>query len=381
MKNIYWPKESWQTLGPEGPDIDTQAPAGLNQIIDNRYRNLCGLVIVRHGYLAYEHYSNGYGPDDTVHVASVTKSILSALIGIALDKGFINSVNQGVLEFFPEYVPGPDEFGKHEIRIKHLLTMTAPYVCDNEPFQEMCMSPDWTRFALDLLGGPMGPGTFRYSTAGAHLLSAIITRSTGMSAREFANQYLFGPIGMKTLPDYKITAANPMDFFQGRHVKGWVSDPAGNSAGGWGLTLTPRDMARFGYLYLNHGRWDQARIIPETWVGESTAMTPNNYGYLWWLFGGNKTNGSSIGTNSCSNGTNGRSNGNNSCNNGINGYAAMGDGGNIIFCSPESDVVIAATASLSPDSSSLMALIMEEIIPMALTSNHPNGIGQPAQDR
>ena len=111
-----------------------------------------------------------------------------------------------------------------------------------------------------------------------------------------------------------------MGFFQGRYVKGWVSDPAGNSAGGWGLTLTPRDMARFGYLYLNHGLWGQTRIVPETWVGESTAMTPNNYGYLWWLFGG--------------------------------GYAAMGDGGNIIFCSPEKDVVIAATASLSPDSHS-----------------------------
>jgi CubicO group peptidase (beta-lactamase class C family) len=239
--------------------------------------------------------------------------------------------------------------------------MTAPYACDDEPFQEMCMSPDWARFALDLLGGPMGPGTFRYSTAGAHLLSAIITRTTGMSAREFANQYLFGPIGMKTLPDYKITAANPMGFFQGRYVKGWVSDPAGNSAGGWGLTLTPRDMARFGYLYLNHGLWGQARIVPETWVGESTAMTPNNYGYLWWLFGGNKTNGSSIGINGCSNGTNG-------CSSCINGYAAMGDGGNIIFCSPEKDVVIAATASLSPDSSRLTALIMEEIIPMALAS-------------
>ena len=226
--------------------------------------------------------------------------------------------------------------------------MTAPYACDDEPFQEMCMSPDWARFALDLLGGPMGPGTFRYSTAGAHLLSAIITRTTGMSASEFANQYLFGPIGMKTLPDYKITAANPMGFFQGRYVRGWVSDPAGNSAGGWGLTLTPRDMARFGYLYLNHGLWGQARIVPETWVGESTAMTPNNYGYLWWLFGG--------------------------------GYAAMGDGGNIIFCPPEKDVVIAATASLSPDSSRLTALIMEEIIPMALASNHPNGIGRPRID-
>ena len=95
-------------------------------------------------------------------------------------------------------------------------------------------------------------------------------------------------------------------------------------------------MARFGYLYLNHGLWGQARIVPETWVGESTAMTPNNYGYLWWLFGG--------------------------------GYAAMGDGGNIIFCPPEKDVVIAATASLSPDSSRLTALIMEEIIPMALAS-------------
>ena len=133
MKNKYWPKENWRTLGPEGPDMDAQTIAGLNQILDSRHWNLCGLVIVHHGYLAYEHYYNGYGPDDTVHVASVTKSILSALIGIALDKGFIDSVNQGVLEFFPEYDPGPDELGKREIRIKHLLTMTAPYACDDEP--------------------------------------------------------------------------------------------------------------------------------------------------------------------------------------------------------------------------------------------------------
>lgn len=80
MKNKYWPKENWRTLGPEGPDMDAQTIAGLNQILDSRHWNLCGLVIVHHGYLAYEHYYNGYGPDDTVHVASVTKSILSALI-------------------------------------------------------------------------------------------------------------------------------------------------------------------------------------------------------------------------------------------------------------------------------------------------------------
>lgn len=114
-----------------------------------------------------------------------------------------------------------------------------------------------------MLGQEGTIGTFKYSTAGAHLLSAIIIRSTGKSAREFANEYLFKPIGMKEIPHYEMKSFGFDDLF-GKHVRGWVNDPDGNLTGGWGLTQTSRDMARFGYLYLNDGTWNNQQIIPES---------------------------------------------------------------------------------------------------------------------
>jgi CubicO group peptidase (beta-lactamase class C family) len=156
-------------------------------------------VVVRNGYIAYERYYHGYGPN----VASVTKSIISALIGIAIDAGYIQSVDRKVLDFFPEYLPDAADSQKREITIRHLLTMTAPYPFEDwhEPLDQFCIQPDWVKYTLDTLGQNGKIGTFKYSTAGAHLLSTIITRSTGKSAREFANERLFKPIGMKVIPD------------------------------------------------------------------------------------------------------------------------------------------------------------------------------------
>lgn len=135
----------------------------------------------------------------------------------------------------------------------------------------MCMQPDWIAYTLGMLDQGGKIGTFKYSTAGVHLLSAIITRTTDKSAREFANEYLFKPIGMKEIPHYEMKSFGFDDLF-GKHVRGWENDPDGNSTGGWGLTMTPRDMVRFGYLYfeswyleqptdhfLNHGLTNQQR--------------------------------------------------------------------------------------------------------------------------
>ena len=270
---------------------------------------------------------------DTLHVASVTKSVLSALIGIAIDKGFIKSVEQKVLDFFPEYEITENKLKKQQITIKHLLTMTAPYSYKREPFKELCCSPDWAKFALDLLGGKDEIGKFKYSTAGAHLLSVIITRSTGKSVREFANEYLFKPIGMKQLPNYEMTIATYMKFIKGKHVTGWVSDPKGNNTGGWGLTLTPQDMARFGYLYLREGVWYHKQIIPVQWIKESTAMNPNHYGYLWWLF-----------------------------DEGEFAYCALGDGGNVICCLPEKDMVITIASEFMMRPKDRMKFIKDYIL-------------------
>ncbi|GIO08783.1 penicillin-binding protein [Brevibacillus reuszeri] len=335
MKSSYLPTTEWQAVDPATAVIDAKKLAEVELLIKSDYGNINGIVVVRNGYLAYEKYFNGYGPDDTHHVASVTKSVLSALVGIAIEAGYINDVDQKVLDFFPEYIPIDAGSQKREITIRHLLTMTAPYPFEDwqEPLDRMCMQPDWVKYTLGMLGQKGQIGAFKYSTAGAHLLSAIITRSTGKSAREFANERLFKPIGMQEIPDQQMQAFAFDDLF-GSKVRGWVKDPNGNSTGGWGLTLHPRDMARFGLLYLNHGMWGTETIISKAWIEESTEMNPYHYGYLWWLREED----------------------------GIFAYSAIGDGGNVICCIPEKDLVIAIASQFMMNPGDRWTLIKEQII-------------------
>ncbi|ASA23319.1 serine hydrolase domain-containing protein [Paenibacillus donghaensis] len=334
MRRNYWPTVEWQAAAPATMRMDAEKLAELDPLIQSEYSNINGIVVVKAGYIAYEQYYNGYGPDDTHHVASVTKSIISALIGIAIDAGYITNVEQKVLDFFPEYVPDAADRQKRDITIRHLLTMTAPYPFEDwhEPLDKLCTQPDWVQYTLDMLGQQGTIGAFKYSTAGAHLLSAILTRSTGRSAREFANEHLFQPIGMKEIPDDEMQSFGFEDLF-GVHVKGWVHDPGGNSTGGWGLTLSPRDMARFGFLYLNHGLWDNKQMISGSWIDASTTMNPNTYGYLWWLREED----------------------------GVSAYQALGDGGNVICCIPEQDLVIAIASEFVPNPRDRWTLIKELI--------------------
>lgn len=339
MERNYWPTTEWQTVDPAALHMDFEKLSELEPMIKSAYSNINGIVVVRNGFIAFERYYNGYGPDDAHHVASVTKSIISALIGIAIDAGYMKHVDQKVLDFFPEYVPDAADRQKQEITIRHLLTMTAPYPFEDwhEPLDKMCIQPDWVTYTLDMLGQNGSIGTFKYSTAGAHLLSAIITRRSGKSAREFANERLFKPIGMKEIADYEMKSFGFDDLF-GKNVKGWVKDPNGNSTGGWGLTLTPRDMARFGLLYLNCGIWCNNQIISKAWTLESTAMNPNSYGYLWWLREED----------------------------GVFAYLALGDGGNVICCIPEKDLVVAIASGFIMNPRDRWTLIKECIIPAVI---------------
>lgn len=339
MQRNYWPTTEWKAAAPATLRLDSAKLSELETMIKCQYSNINGIVVVRNGYIAHERYFNGYGPDDTHHVASVTKSIVSAIIGIAINDGYIKNIDQKVLDFFPEYVPDADDIQKREITIRHLLTMTAPYPFEDwhEPLDEMCMKPDWVKYILDMLGQNGKIGAFKYSTAGAHLLSIIITRSTGKSAREFANERLFKHIGMKEIPNYEMNSFGFDDLF-GKNVKGWVNDPKGNSTGGWGLTLTPRDMARFGFLYLNRGIWNNNHIISETWIDETTAMNPNKYGYLWWLREEDE----------------------------VFAYLAIGDGGNVICCIPEKDIVVVIASEFIMNPRDRWTLINECIIPAVI---------------
>jgi CubicO group peptidase (beta-lactamase class C family) len=343
MNRDYWPTLDWQNADPSSLGMDTEKLSELGAIILSQYNNVNGIVIVRKGCIVYEKYYNGYGPDDTHHVASVTKSIISALIGIALNEGYIESVDQKVLDFFPEYISNPVDIQKRAITIRHLLTMTAPYPFKNwsEPLERLSRQKDWVKYTLDMLGKNGKIGDFKYSSAGVHLLSVIITRATGKSACEFANEYLFKPIGMKQILNHEMKGFRLDDLF-GKDVKGWVKDPEGNSTGGWGITLTPRDMARFGFLYLNDGVWNENQIISKAWIKASMEMNANKskiedyyYGYLWWL----------------------------SEEDGVFSYSAIGDGGNIISCIPEKDLVISIASKIIAKPRDRWQLIKNYILP------------------
>ncbi|BCB38053.1 6-aminohexanoate-dimer hydrolase [Bacillus cereus] len=303
----------------------------LDQIIKEEYKNMNGMLVVQKGNIIFEKYYNDYGPNDTFHVASVTKTIISALIGICIDKGYIKSVDQRVIEFFPEY-----NCNSPEITVRHLLTMTAPYpfVDWQEPLEELCTQQDWIQYTLDRIGKGGNIGAFKYSSAGAHVLSAIITSVTGKSAREFANEQLFQPLGMREIPNYNMKAFGFDDLF-GKDVKGWVHDPNGISTGGWGLTLTVKDMAKFGQMYLNEGIHNGKQILSKSWIKESTEMNTNQYGYLWWLREED----------------------------GIFSYCAMGDGGNMICCIPEKELVVVIASEIIPNAGDRWELIVKYILP------------------
>ncbi|PEK12024.1 serine hydrolase domain-containing protein [Bacillus toyonensis] len=305
----------------------------LDCIIKEDYKNINGMLVVHKGNVVFENYYNGYGPSDAFHIASVTKTIISALIGICVDKGYIKSVDQKVIEFFPEY-----NCNASEITVRHLLTMTTPYPYADwqEPLEELCTQKDWVQYTLNRAGKGGEIGSFKYLSAGAHLLSAIITSVTGKSARDFANEYLFQPIGMREIPNYDMKAFGFDDLF-GKDVKGWVHDPNGISTGGWGLTLTVKDMAKFGRLYVNEGIYDGKQILSKLWIKKSTMMNPNQYGYLWWLREEED----------------------------VFSYCAMGDGGNMICCVPEKELVvaIAIASEVIPNAEDRWKLIKECIFP------------------
>lgn len=310
----------------------------LEDTLRTGYRNIKGIIIVYRGHIVFERYN---GPDSSHahNVASVTKSIVSALIGIAIDKGHIKSLDQRVLEFFPEYRADPGDIRKAAVTLKDILTMTAPIASRTtgnswEPLDRLRRQPDWVKYVLDVLGNGQ-PGKFQYSTAGAHLLSAVISRTTGLSAREFANKYLFKPIGMKEIPDPDMGSFLPEDVF-GKNAAGWIKDPQGITAGGFGLNLTLRDMARFGFLYLNEGSWVNNPVLPVSWVRESTVLNSNNYGYMWWL---RKEKGPFM-------------------------YSALGSGGSMICCVPERDMIIAAAADILSKPKDPWELAEKEILPL-----------------
>jgi CubicO group peptidase (beta-lactamase class C family) len=270
----YWPTEGWRTSTPEQQGLDSEKLGEVLDYIQEEDVNIHSLMIIRNGYVVMDAYFYPFSEGSIHDTASVTKSFTSTLIGIAISEGYISGVEQPVLGFFSERTVENVDARKEAMTLEDLLTMRSGFECVNDPFEatlsEMRESPDWVQFTLDL---PMAeePGTrFVYCSPNSHLLSGIIRETTGMSEQDYANGSLFEPLGISNVS--------------------WPSDPQGNNHGWGDLRLTPYDMAKLGYLYLNGGIWDGKQVVPAEWVTASTQqqVSPEEgqgYGYQWWISG------------------------------------------------------------------------------------------------
>ena len=267
--------EYWSTIYPELVQMDSSVLDNMiNDVESNDYR-VYSILIVKNGFLVKEWYQTPFDKDYLFRVFSVSKSVTSALIGIALDKGYINSLDEFVLDYFPDYEIANRTL-KEAMTIWHLLTMTTglhwpeyyPYADPRNPYNTWKASEDHVGFVLNRTMVASPGTTFNYNTGASHLLSSIIQRATNMSTLDFANQYLFGPLSIEE--------------------SRWYEDPQGVAGGGDNLYLKPRDMAKIGYLFLKEGNWEGKQIISKNWVRISTSVSVTlggglNYGYQWWI--------------------------------------------------------------------------------------------------
>jgi CubicO group peptidase (beta-lactamase class C family) len=335
----YWPTDGWQVSTPEAQGLDSAHLADLLDFIQEQEYDIHSVTIVRHGYLVLDAPLYPFAPGEKHNLHSCTKSITSALVGIAIEQGYIASVEQPVLSFFPGRTFANLDASKAEMTLEDLLTMASGLECRDsglynwQGLDQMLLSDDWVQFMLDL---PMmePPGTrFEYCNGASFLLSAIIQETTGMNAAAFAEAHLFGPLGITDVI--------------------WPANPQGITLG-WGeLRMRPQDMAKIGYLYLHEGQWAGRQIVPADWVATSTkgqiaaTYTPE-YGYQWWVAG----DGS---------------------------YAAMGLAGQFIFVAPELDMVVVFTSNFPAEDVTIpYGLFYDFIIPavkepLAMASN-PDGV-------
>lgn len=287
--------------------MNSGALADMLQYIRDRDMYIDNISIVRNGYLVMDAYFYPF-PKGTKHnLRSCSKSIISALIGIAIEKKYINDVNQPVLSFFPDKTIANMDENKKKISVKHLLTMSSGLDCqDSYRFEwrglyEMWESEDWVKHVLDLPMVEIAGEQFEYCNGSTYLLSAILQKATGMKSLEFARKFLFSPMG--------ITDTD------------WETSQQGINYGYDRLWLTPHDIAKIGWLYLNKGKWNDKQLISPAWVEASSqaqikaGTLADQYGYQWWIEKGY--------------------------------YLAIGSRGQFIFIAPRENIVAVFTSAVT----------------------------------
>lgn len=281
--NRPWPTEKWQTKEPQKLGLDS------DKILETELYLLQyptqAFVLIRHGYIAHEGYYNGFTAEDSHDSYSIAKCFTSAAVGAAIQDGLIPSVDTPLSEFIPaDEANTPDPGFYRMITVEHLLTMTSGIEYSNrEDYPEMKQEHNWASYVL-ARPIPHKPGTHWKYKADPTLVSAVISRVTGQNMFEYAQSRVLDPIGIREIR--------------------WEADPSGQTSGNGDVYTTARNFARLGYLYLNHGTWDDKAILPAEYVMASIAPTQieerlscdcwsetpvripegktPEYGYYWW---------------------------------------------------------------------------------------------------
>lgn len=374
LKPNYLPTEDFRSSTPEEQGMDSAILLKMLDQYEERHTKdstvaIDSITIVRHGYLVADIYLNPMFPKDTSHVIhSCAKSIISALIGIAIDQGHIEGVDIPMIGFFADKDIKITDHRMADITLRDLLTMRTgirsqdSFLYEWRGLFEAMKTNDWVAYTLSL-AMDTAPGTrFDYSNLSSFLLAAIIQKSTGMDVLSFAYQNLFDPLGIE-------------DVY-------WERSPQGINLGFARMWLKPHDMAKFGLLYLQKGRWGNQQIIPKAWVEESVTpyAYPRNYvdildengkkdyaasqrnwvsskffrpfgdgyGYQWWL----DRNG---------------------------GYTALGTSGQYIMVIPQHDLVVVVTNASSGLGNFFPAKLLKQYIISAIKSDQALAANEGAQ--
>ncbi len=280
------------SLNVESQNIDTgkleSAFRIADSIIENSpgqsFKNLESLIVYYDGKIRFEKYYNGTHRDSLHHIQSQTKSIVSLLMGIAIDKGFVKSENEKVGDYFPEYFCPLDTF-KSSLTIKDVLTMTAGFdwkemLPPNDPANDnmnMYRSNNYLDYILSrpIIHPPSS--IFLYNSGCPMIVAGIVEKSSRMRLDKFAEANLFGPLEIN-------------NYY-------WIKDTTGFCHAGGGLYLKPADVLKIGILVLDKGKWNGRQIISEQWIQKATApyiksdFENNNYGFFWWTKDMALTNG------------------------------------------------------------------------------------------
>ena len=326
----------------------------MDLIRTETYANVHGIVVVKDGRLVFEEYFDGlafraavgtsivgdwrqFDRDEPHNLASATKSITSTILGIAIDKGFVSSVDTAVYDFFPEYSQFRDA-RKDSITLQHMLTMTSGLDWDESTctYGQSCndinalfSQAEPVRYILAKAAVDPPGERWLYNGGGTNVLGQVVRKASGQTLEVFANEHLFGPLGIS--PPTWIHLAGPMTYASGD------------------LKLRPRDMAKIGYIFANGGVWNGQQIISPQWIAESTQNLKETrdprwgYGYQWWIF------------DYPANGQTYRS------------FGARGWGGQVITVFPDLDMVVVLTGGnyLTPDpvDAVIRQFVLDALIP------------------